>query len=143
MAATAADWLARLLREVVDFSAVQNCGEEQKHLGPCLQHYPPCGRKMLVSLAAKQTQRNPCAAVTAWNPRVARRGWDLLWAICRHSCRRCRLSLSPGCGARRQEMGASVRVAAAPNYRRRATQFYWAESVRSPGAAGRECLRLH
>jgi hypothetical protein len=27
MAATVADWLARLLREVVDFSAGQNCGE--------------------------------------------------------------------------------------------------------------------
>jgi hypothetical protein len=29
MAATVADWLARLLREVVDFSAGQNCGEGQ------------------------------------------------------------------------------------------------------------------
>ena len=29
MAATVADWLARLLRDVVDFSAEQNCGEGQ------------------------------------------------------------------------------------------------------------------
>ena len=29
MAATVADWLGRLLREVVDFSAGQNCGEGQ------------------------------------------------------------------------------------------------------------------